>query len=63
MSLLRVDRVTMTHDPPLILDDVSWQVTAGDRVGLIGANGSGKSTGTCNWFSWAISPTTTPRAR
>ncbi|MBT3268907.1 ABC-F family ATP-binding cassette domain-containing protein [Candidatus Poribacteria bacterium] len=44
MSLLRVDSVTKTHDPPLILDGVSWQVTAGDRVGLIGANGTGKTT-------------------
>lgn len=44
MSLVRVESVTKTHDPPLILDDVSWQISKGDRVGLIGANGTGKTT-------------------
>lgn len=44
MSLLRVESVTKTHDPPLILDEVSWQISKGDRVGLIGANGTGKTT-------------------
>jgi ATP-binding cassette, subfamily F, member 3 len=44
MSLLRVEGVTKTHDPPLILDDVSWNIAQGDRVALIGANGTGKTT-------------------
>ncbi|MFG2076565.1 ABC-F family ATP-binding cassette domain-containing protein [Nonomuraea maritima] len=28
---------------PLVLDDVTWQFGPGDRVGLVGVNGSGKS--------------------
>ena len=27
-----------------ILDDISWQISDGDRIGLIGANGTGKTT-------------------
>lgn len=44
MSLIRLERVTKTFDPQIVLDDISWQVARGDRVGLVGANGTGKTT-------------------
>ncbi|MDA1192494.1 MAG: ABC-F family ATP-binding cassette domain-containing protein [Candidatus Poribacteria bacterium] len=44
MSLVRLENVTKTHEPHLILDGISWQVNAGERIGLIGANGTGKTT-------------------
>ena len=44
MSLVRLDHITKSYDPYLILDDVSVAIERGDRIGLIGKNGSGKTT-------------------
>ena len=44
MALLGLTGVTLTHGGPLILDDVGLQIEAGERLGLLGRNASGKST-------------------
>jgi ATP-binding cassette subfamily F protein 3 len=44
MSLVRFDHVTKHYGANIVLDDVCWQISADDRVGLIGNNGSGKTT-------------------
>lgn len=44
MSLVTLEHITKYYDPDLILDDISWQISANDRIGLIGANGTGKTT-------------------
>ncbi len=44
MSLVRLDRVTKLYEPDLILDEVSLSIEHGDRIGLIGVNGCGKTT-------------------
>ncbi len=44
MSLVRLDQVTKTYDPYLVLDEVSLSIEHGDRIGLIGKNGTGKTT-------------------
>lgn len=44
MSLVRLDHITKSYAPYLILDDVSAAIEQGDRIGLIGKNGSGKTT-------------------
>jgi ATPase subunit of ABC transporter with duplicated ATPase domains len=36
--------VTLRAGPRLILDELTWQVGPGDRVGLVGRNGTGKTT-------------------
>ena len=36
--------LTVTRGPSLVLDDVDLTVSPGDRIGLVGANGIGKST-------------------
>jgi ATPase subunit of ABC transporter with duplicated ATPase domains len=46
MSLIRLKNVTKKYDEParLILKDVFFRIAAGERVGLIGKNGTGKTT-------------------
>jgi ATPase subunit of ABC transporter with duplicated ATPase domains len=36
--------VRVTGGPKLLLDDLTWQVGPGDRIAIVGANGTGKST-------------------
>ncbi|MES2465639.1 MAG: ATP-binding cassette domain-containing protein, partial [Armatimonadota bacterium] len=44
MSLIRLNQVTKRYDDRLVLRDASFRVRAGERVGLIGKNGTGKTT-------------------
>lgn len=44
MPIVKLDHVSKSYGANLILDDICWQVSAGDRVGLIGDNGTGKTT-------------------
>lgn len=42
--LLRADKIRKSHGIETVLWDVSFVVNDGDRVGIVGANGVGKST-------------------
>jgi ATP-binding cassette subfamily F protein 3 len=42
--LIQLSGLTKAFGPRVLLDKVTWQVTAGDRVGLAGPNGAGKTT-------------------
>lgn len=44
MSLVTITNVTKRYDPDIILDDISVAIAPGDRIGLIGRNGCGKTT-------------------
>jgi len=44
MSLIRLNDVNMSFDKTQVLREAFFKLEAGDRVGLIGRNGSGKST-------------------
>lgn len=44
MSLITINRVTKRYDPEIILDEISVAIAPGDRIGLIGRNGCGKTT-------------------
>ncbi|MEE0776928.1 MAG: ATP-binding cassette domain-containing protein, partial [Bacillota bacterium] len=44
MMYLACDHLTMKYENTLALDDISFQVDAGDYLCILGANGSGKST-------------------
>lgn len=42
--MLRLTRVTKIYQHAEVLKDASWEVAPGERVGLVGVNGSGKTT-------------------
>ncbi len=44
MSLIRLHNVTMAYEGRLVLRKVYFRLSAGERVGLIGKNGTGKTT-------------------
>jgi ATP-binding cassette subfamily F protein 3 len=42
--MIQLSRASKRFGPRLLFEDVDWLVTPDDRVGLVGANGTGKST-------------------
>ena len=44
LSVLRLERLGKIYPTGEVLRDVTWEVRPGDRIGLVGVNGAGKST-------------------
>lgn len=42
--MLRLEHINKTYPTGEVLKDVNWEVKSGDRIGLVGVNGAGKST-------------------
>jgi ATP-binding cassette, subfamily F, member 3 len=42
--MLRLEHISKIYPTGEVLKDVSWEVKTGDRIGLVGVNGAGKST-------------------
>jgi ATP-binding cassette subfamily F protein 3 len=42
--VLRLERIGKIYPTGEVLRDVSWEIRSGDRIGLVGVNGAGKST-------------------
>ncbi len=42
--MLRLEHISKIYPTGTILKDVNWEVKPGDRIGLVGVNGAGKST-------------------
>lgn len=42
--MLRLENISKIYPTGEVLKDVSWEVKPGDRIGLVGVNGAGKST-------------------
>jgi ATP-binding cassette subfamily F protein 3 len=42
--MLRLEHISKTYATGEVLKDINWEVKAGDRIGLVGVNGAGKST-------------------
>ncbi len=55
--MLRLERVSKMYATGEVLKDVTWEVKPGDRIGLVGVNGAGKST-QLNIIAGETEPTT-----
>ena len=44
VSMIRLENVTKKYEDSLIFRDIYFRVSQGERIGLIGRNGAGKST-------------------
>jgi ATP-binding cassette subfamily F protein uup len=44
MPLLRLDNVSLHYGTLVLLDDISFSITKGNHIGLLGRNGAGKTT-------------------
>ena len=44
MNLLTIENMTKSYTERMLFDDVSLGINEGDRIGIIGINGTGKST-------------------
>ncbi|MEM0981698.1 MAG: ATP-binding cassette domain-containing protein, partial [Cyanobacteria bacterium P01_H01_bin.58] len=42
--MLRLESISKIYPTGEVLRDVNWEVKSGDRIGLVGVNGAGKST-------------------
>ncbi|MGB7086373.1 MAG: ABC-F family ATP-binding cassette domain-containing protein [Phormidesmis sp.] len=42
--MLRLEKISKIYPTGEVLKDISWEVKTGDRIGLVGVNGAGKST-------------------
>src|SRR6185436_2545010 len=42
--LISLQNITFSFGARMILEDASWQIGTGERIGLVGSNGTGKST-------------------
>ncbi len=42
--MLRLERISKIYPTGEVLRDITWEIKAGDRIGLVGVNGAGKST-------------------
>ena len=44
MNLLTIEHLTKSYTERLLFDDTAFSINEGEKVGLIGINGTGKST-------------------
>ncbi|WP_320673512.1 ABC-F family ATP-binding cassette domain-containing protein [Prochlorococcus sp. MIT 1341] len=42
--MLRLERISKLYPNSEVLKDINWEIKSGDRIGLVGVNGAGKST-------------------
>ena len=44
MNLVTIEHLTKSYTERLIFDDTDFSINEGEKIGLIGINGTGKST-------------------
>ena len=49
MSVINVEHISKLYGDKLVLEDLSCSVDEGDKIGIIGINGTGKSTASSDY--------------
>jgi ATP-binding cassette subfamily F protein 3 len=44
MITVNLDKITHSYGTQVVLENLGWEIQAGQKIGLVGANGAGKST-------------------
>jgi len=55
--MLRLENISKIYPTGEVLKDINWEIKSGDRIGLVGVNGAGKST-QIKIISGEVEPTT-----
>ena len=42
--MLRLENITKIYATDLVLKNINWEIKRGEKIGLIGSNGAGKTT-------------------
>ncbi len=42
--MLRLENITKIYSTDLVLTDINWEIKKGEKIGLVGSNGAGKTT-------------------
>ena len=42
--MIRFDKVSKIYSNNIVLKNINWEIKKGEKVGLVGSNGAGKST-------------------
>ena len=42
--MIRLERVSKIYPTAEVLKEITWEIKPGQRIGLVGVNGAGKST-------------------
>ena len=42
--MIRLENISKIYATDVVLKDINWEVKRGDKIGLVGSNGAGKTT-------------------
>ena len=42
--MIRFDNVSKIYSTDVVLKNINWEIRKGEKIGLVGSNGAGKST-------------------
>ena len=42
--MIRLENISKIYSTDVVLKDINWEVKRGDKIGLVGSNGAGKTT-------------------
>ena len=42
--MIRFDNISKIYSTDIVLKNINWEIRKGEKIGLVGSNGAGKST-------------------